>query len=329
MKNNKIKIVFFWTPEFSSNILQEFIDSDKYDVKAIVTQIDKKVWRKQEITSSQVKKVWLKNNFKLEDIHTPKLIKNNTKFLDRLKSYNADYFVVVAYGKILPLELLNIPKDWCINLHVSKLPKYRWASPIQSALLNGDTETWITVMQMDESMDTGNIIDILNLDIKHSDTSLSIFNKIENIWWEFLLETLYKFYNNEINSYKQNDSNATYCSKIKKSDWEILKIESSKSIYNKYQAYTPWPWIYTKYNNKTLKLLDLDYIDLTRNKELFLELESLEEIKDKSIFTVIEFNKKIYLKTKNWYVELLEVQLEWKKRQEIWVFIRWYPDFIN
>ncbi len=136
--SQKIKIGFFGTPELSAQVLKDILDSDNYSVEFVVTNPDKPFGRKQELIFSPVKQLAKKNSLK---IFQPIKIRNNNEFLEEIATYHCDYFIVLVYGKILPKELLEIPHKMCINIHGSLLPAYRGASPIQSALLNGETET--------------------------------------------------------------------------------------------------------------------------------------------------------------------------------------------
>jgi methionyl-tRNA formyltransferase len=198
----------------------------------------------------------------------PEKIRGNTDFFDILKSYGCDYFIVVAYGKILPKELLEIPKKMCINIHGSILPKYRGASPIQSALLHGEKETGVTIMQMSEGMDEGDILKIRTIQIDLHETSETLFRKFEKISGPTLIQTLLELEHGGITPLPQDHERATYCKKIEKEEGLIDWSKSAKVIYQMWQAYTPWPGIYTIFDGKRLLLESVSVIPgLSRNPE--------------------------------------------------------------
>lgn len=314
-----MKIAFFGTWEFSKNILAWILKDNNIDVWLVVSQPDKPVWRKKIITPTPVKALALENNIK---VLQPERLKNNTEFFNELRWF--DFIVVVAYWKIVPNEVLNAPKYWCINIHGSILPKYRWASPIQEAIKNGDIETGLTIMYMSEWMDEWDILDIKKIKIDKLDNTLDIFKKFEQIGPNLLIETLNQVLNWTIKWQKQDNSKATYCSKITKQDWEInLKTDSWVDIYNKYKAYYPWPWIFTYYNNKKL---NLEKIELIENAAILspsggkLDRGTVVKI-DKKTYWIITIDNKILI--------LKQVKLEWKKSMDILSFINWNKDFLD
>jgi len=307
-----MKIAFFWTWEFSKNIL-EWILKEKYiEVSLIVSQPDKAVWRKKEIVNTPVKSLALEKNIK---ILQPEKLKNNTEFFNELKWF--DFIVVVAYWKIVPKEVLNAPKYWCINIHGSILPKYRWASPIQESIKNWDTETWLTIMYMSEGMDEWDILSIEKTPIDILDKTPDIFKKFEAFWSELLIKTLKWIIKWEIKSIPQDNTKASYCSKIEKQDWEIfVKENSAKKIYDKFRAYYPWPWIFCFYNNKKLIIEDCFFEEYIPKKN--------------EIWTIVCIQKwKYWIICSNWILILKQVKLEWKKSMDIISFINWNKDFLN
>lgn len=324
-----MKIWFFWTGEFSKNILKDILEKNEIEVALCVSQQDKPVWRKQELIPTEVKVLSLEKNIPLLQ---PEKLRNNKDFFEHLKTLNLDFIVVVAYWKIIPREILEIPKFWCINIHGSILPKYRWASPIQEAIKLGETKTWLTIMYMSEGMDEWDILDIKEVEIDIIDTSIDIFKKFEIIWTELLTDTLKKIVKWEINAVKQVEKDATYCSKIDKKDGIInWKEETAKEIYDKFRAYTPWPWIYSYYNNKKISFEDCFYyeIDLSDDDELIawdvLEIEN-EHYDEKNPSSK---NKEIWILCKKWIFIIKKVKLEWKNTMDINTFINWYKEFIN
>ncbi len=169
----KIKVIFMGTPDFSVPILNSLIE--KYKVIAVVTQPDKKVGRKQILSQSPIKKIAQENKI---EVLQPEKIRVNAEFIRRVKKLSPDLIVVAAYGLILPREILGMPKYKVINVHASLLPKYRGASPIQSAILNGDKETGATIMLVNEKMDEGDILTQEKIKIAQAETSESLHNKL-------------------------------------------------------------------------------------------------------------------------------------------------------
>ena len=172
-----MKIAFFWTWEFSKNILKNILESkNPLEVKLIVSQADKPIWRKKEIIPTPVKTLALEKNI---EILQPEKLKNNEDFFEKLKSLDLDFIVVVAYGKIIPKDILDIPKFSCINIHGSLLPLYRWASPIQESIKNWDKKTWLTIMYMSEWMDEWDMLAKKEVNIDILDKTPDIFRKFE------------------------------------------------------------------------------------------------------------------------------------------------------
>ena len=316
-----MKIAFFWTWEFSRNTLEWILNEWNIEVWLVVSQPDKPIGRKKIITPTPVKILAEANNIK---VLQPEKLRNNTEFFKELKWF--DFIVVVAYWKIVPNEVLEAPEYWCINIHGSILPNYRWASPIQEAVKNGDIETWLTIMYMSKWMDEWDILDIKKVNIDKLDKTENIFKKFESIGPKALINTLNWIINWDIKWQKQDNSKATYCRKISKEDGQInIENENIKNIYNKYKAYTPWPGIYSYYNKKKFSIEKCDYneIDLSNDKEFNLweviELENEHWAK----------NKQIWIICKWWILILQQVKLEWKKSMDILSFINWNKDFLE
>lgn len=316
-----MKIAFFWTPEFAKNILSDlFYNFKEIEIKLVVSQPDKPVWRKKEILKTKTAEFATSNNLELMQ---PETLKNNIEFLNKLKSLNLDFIVVVAYWKIIPQNILDIPKYSCINIHWSILPNYRWASPVQESLKAWDKKTWITIMYMSDKMDEWDILQIKEVEIDIKDKSQDIFKKFEKIWAWLLVDTLKKVVNKTITPIKQDDKFATYCKKIEKNDWKIdFKNSSSLEIYNKFRSYSPWPWIFTYYFEKKLDITDC-----------FFDESIVEFDKDFSPWDVVEIEfdskKNIAVLCKTWVLIINKVKLEWKKEISIFDFINWNKYFLN
>lgn len=315
-----MKIAFFWTWDFSRNILKDLIKNEKIKINLIVSQADKPVWRKKEILETPVKILAKENNL---EILQPEKLKNNFDFIEKLKSLELDFIVVVAYWKIIPKEILEIPKFWCINIHWSLLPAYRWASPIQEAIKNWESLTWLTIMYMSEWMDEWDMLAKKEINIDIVDKTPDLFEKFEKFWADLLIETLEKIISGEIKPEKQNENLATYCSKIEKKDWKIdFKNENAKNIYNKFRAYFPWPWIYSFYKWKKFSIEDCFFEEIDLDEENFRAWDVIE-IWDS------EKNNQIWIICKNWVLILKKVKLEWKKEVDIKSFINWNKDFLE
>ena len=250
------RIGFFGTPSLAASVLMDILDHSSFEVVCVVTNPDKPVGREQILTPTPVKIIAIEHDI---PVFTPTKIRDNTEFLDTLRAFECDYFIVVAYGRILPKALLEIPKKMCINIHGSILPKYRGASPIQSALLHGETETGVTIMQMSEGMDEGDILKIRTIAIDPTETSASLFEKFATLSGTTLIQTLLELEHGGITPLVQDIEKATYCTKIEKEDGKINWQKTAKEIYQQWQAYTPWPGIYTEYEGKKLSLASIEY----------------------------------------------------------------------
>lgn len=316
-----MKIAFFGTWVFSRNILESILDYSEIEVCLVVSQPDKPVWRKKEIIATPVKSLALEKGIK---VLQPEKLKWNTDFFGELK--DLDFIVVVAYGKIVPKEVLDAPKYGCINIHGSMLPLYRWASPIQESIKSWDTKTWLTIMYMSEGMDEWDILSIWEVDIEKDDKAPDIFTKFEQVWPELLVKTLKWILSWDVKWQKQDDSNAIYCSKIEKSDGEVFfKKDIGQDIYNKFRSYYPWPGIYSYYNSKKFSIEDcyLEDIDLSKDGEI--NLGDVVEIEDEHDSK----NKDIGVVCKGWILILKQVKLEWKRSMDILSFVNWNKDFLD
>lgn len=312
-----IRIGFFGTPVLSARILQDFLHSKTFEVVFVVTWEDKPTGRHQILTASPVKELAMTHSI---PVLQPALIRGNTEFLETVASYWVDYFVVVAYGKILPQELLNIPKKYPINIHGSILPDYRGASPIQAALIAGEKETGITIMVMNEKMDEGDVIDIQTIKIDSLETSETLFDKFEEMSGIFTLKTIEKLDKWFIVPKPQNHSQATFCRKITKEKWLLDFTKTAKELYHLYQGLTPWPGIYTLYKGKKL-IIEKCFYNPHSNV--------LPGDKRGDIGTVIQEGDEIWIICGKWILTLSQVKLEWRKSQSIKEFLNGQREFIS
>jgi len=246
-----IRVVYMGTPDFSIAPLKVLIE--KTNVVLVVTKPDALVGRKKVLTSSPVKKLALEGNI---PVFTPESIKKDYQTIIDAKP---DLIVTCAYGKIIPKELIDLPKYGCVNIHASLLPKYRGAAPIQWALMNGDKETGITLMYMDEFMDTGNIIDISKYEIKNTDDVGTLHDVLSVMGGDLLEKNLEYLVSGNVKSIKQDDNLATYAPMIERNMEELDFSDFVENIYNKIRAFSPWPLTRTKIYDDEIKVIKAHY----------------------------------------------------------------------
>ena len=259
-----MRIIFMGTPDYAEHILERLIEEKNMDVVAVYTQPDKPVGRKKILTAPSVKLLADKNSIK---VYQPIKLRSED-VIDELLKIECDYIVVAAYGQILPREILNHAP--CINLHASILPKYRGASPIQQVLLNGETQTGVTAMLMDEGLDTGEILKISKLDINEDIMVEELFDNLTKIATDLSVDILKNY--DSITPYKQDEKLATHCKKISRADGEVV-FDNAKALYNKYRAFTPWPGVYLKSGLKLKRMKLEDKVSKHRAGEI-LSLDS-------------------------------------------------------
>ena len=249
VKNLKdLKVVYMGTPNFSVPTLEMLIEET--NVIGVVTQEDKEVGRKKVLTPSPVKECALKHNIK---VLTPHKIREEYQDIMEL---DPDIIITCAYGQIVPKELLDFPYYGCINIHGSILPEYRGASPIQSAIMNGDTETGITIMYMDEQMDTGNIINMDKIDIDITDTYGTLSDKLSIVGKNLLLKTLPKIIADDNWNIKQDDGAATYTKKITREQERLDFSKTKKEVYDYIRALNPSPLANILLNGEEIKIVE-------------------------------------------------------------------------
>ena len=244
-----MKIFFFGTPEFAVPTLDKLLNNSNFEVLGIITQPDKRRGRGNQLTPSAVKQVAIAHNF---PIWQPKRLKKSPKTLEILKNSGADAFVVVAYGQLLSPEILAMPKLGCINVHGSILPKYRGAAPLQWSLVNGEAETGITTMLMDEGMDTGAMLLKAYTPIQLLDNVDQIAEVLAQKGADLLIETLEKLANHQIKPIPQNSDEATHAPLIQKADFEIDWSRSAWEIHNQVRGF--FPNCFTQFREQTLKV---------------------------------------------------------------------------
>ncbi len=248
MKNKKIKFIFWGTPDVASKTL-EILKNNGYLPSLIVTSPDKPAGRGLHMTPSPVS-IWANKN-KIPCLKPDKI---DDDFIEKLKikidEKSIILSIVVAYGKILPENLINLPKLGTINIHYSLLPKYRGASPLESALLNGDNSTGITIQQMVYKLDSGPIIKQKEIAIKNETTKNDLRENLIKLGAETLSKIIPEIIKDNIETKNQNESEASSCTKIKKSDGELNLKDNDKDNFNKYRAFAGWPGTFFYINNK-------------------------------------------------------------------------------
>lgn len=245
-----MKIVFMGTPDYAVKTLEALISSE-HEVAAVFAQPDKPVGRKQILTAPPVKVTALEHSI---PVYQP-LSMRDGEAKKTLEEINPDVCVVVAYGKILPEEILSIPKFGCVNGHASLLPKYRGASPIQWSIVCGEEQTGITTMLMDKGMDTGDVLEQLKVDIGPEETAEELFERLSVLSAELMLSTLEKLEKGEITPQKQNESGATYAPIIKKDMAHLDFNKTAKEIHNAVRGYYSWPCAFFFLKGKRVKAI--------------------------------------------------------------------------
>jgi methionyl-tRNA formyltransferase len=247
-----MKIVFFGTSNVALPVLTAL--ANHHEIAGVVTMPDSFVGRKKILQESPVSV--LAKELQVANIFKPKIIKGNEEFLQQLKNIQAEIFVVVSYGKILPLEIINLPTHKTVNVHFSLLPKYRGASPIQFALLNGESVTGTSIFILDEKMDEGPILAQKDFAIDSDDNFLTLSQKLAFESAKLLLEVLSNYQNGSVKAVPQDHSLATYTKIISREDGKIDWTKSASQIYNQFRAFYPWPGIWTLWNGKKVKITD-------------------------------------------------------------------------
>jgi len=311
--NNNIKIVFMGTPIFAVTILRALLEAN-FNIVSVFTRPDRKTGRNQELQKSDVKVI--AENYNLPVIEMEKI---NDEFLEKVTSLKPDVIVVAAYGSILPKAVLDIPKYGSINVHASLLPSFRGPSPIQNALLRGEKETGITIMRMDEGIDTGDILAQEKIEIDENETLVELYEKLANLGAKLLIDTIPRFINGEIKPVVQDNAHSTICELIEKSDGHVSWSESARNIYNCYRAFTPWPGLFTFWEKSgTLMRMKLNKIGIDPKEE-----------KAHHLGEVFADNDNILVRAGDGCIILKEVQPEGKTNMDIKSFINGNPEFIG
>ena len=297
-----MKVIFMGTPDFAVGALEAIVEAG-HEVVLVVTQEDKPKGRGKEIQYTPVKEAAIRHGI---EVYQPHRVKNEES-VTKLRDYNADVFVVAAYGQILSKELLDMPKYGCVNIHASLLPKYRGAAPIQWSIIDGEDVTGVTTQMMAEGIDTGDILDVIEVEIDREETGGSLFDKLTVAGSEVILTTLKKLEDGTVTRTPQDHSKSTYAKMLDKKMGNIDFEKSAEEIERLIRGLNPWPSAYTVYNGKTIKIWKAEVSDK--------EYEgSYGQIVDKT-------KKAIIIKTGKGALAITELQLEGKKRMTTEAFL--------
>lgn len=303
-----MKIIFMGTPDFSVGTLEGLICAG-HEITLVVTQPDKPKGRGHQMQMSPVKEFALTKSL---PVFQPVRIRKKDE-IAYLKQYEADVIVVVAYGQILPKEILEFPNLGCINVHASLLPKYRGAAPIQWAVINGDETTGVTIMRMDEGLDTGDIILKEEIRLDEQETGGSLFEKLESVGATACIKALALMESGQASFLPQKEEDATFTTLIHKKMGEISFEQSKYEIERLIRGLNPWPSAFTFWSQKNVKLWSAN----VRNDE--------EEWKSYQLGMVCEISKEWFvIKTIDGGLQINELQLEGKKRMFVADFLRGY-----
>lgn len=307
MTKNNNKIVFFGSDENSAKLLAELIQAE-YNIELVVTKTSKKTGRSQK--QNLVKKIAEQSNLKI--VEKDKL--NDPESIQIIQNTEANLAILLSYGTMIPQEILDSFPLGIINIHPSLLPKYRGPSPVQTALLNGDQETGVSIMLLTKEMDAGPIIVQKKIAINIDDNHETLNNKLFSLGNKLLMNNLEKYIQGKIQAHSQDNNQVTFSQMIKKEDGLIDWHNSAQKIKNQIRAFYNWPGAYTYFNNKLLKII---------------EAKTSEENTKHQIGEVFLEEDKVTIQTKNGLLYPLVIQIEGKQKMDINSFVNGYQDFIG
>ena len=300
-----MKVIFMGTPEFSVGTLNAVIEAG-HEVVLAVTQPDKPKGRGKEMQFTPVKECALAHNI---PVYQPKRVRD-PECIEELKKYEADVCVVIAFGQILPKEILDMTKYGCINVHASLLPKYRGAAPIQWAVINGETVSGVTTMQMDEGLDTGDMLEKTEIVLDEKETGGSLHDKLAKAGAELCVSTLCKLEKGELVPVKQGEASSEYARMLDKKLGEINWEKKASEIERLIRGLNPWPSAYTQWNNKTMKIWEAQVVP--------------EETKEAPGTVVRVAKDGFFVQTGEGLLKIQSLQIPGKKRMEADAFLRGY-----
>lgn len=300
-----MRVVFMGTPDFAVGTLEELIKAG-HEIIGVVTQPDKPKGRGKTLMPTPVKGVALKHQI---PVYQPKKVREK-EFTEALRNLSPDVIVVAAFGQIITKEILEIPRFGCINVHASLLPAYRGAAPIQWAVINGEKESGVTIMQMDEGLDTGDMIDKVVVPLAQDETGGSLFDKLSQAGARLCVKVLKDLEEGKAVREKQPEESTTpYASMISKKMGEINWSQSAGSIEQLIRGLDPWPSAYTKLQGKTLKLWKARVVEEKQEKGRPGEVVQVEK-------------EAFFVQTGEGILKIEELQMEGKKRMDTGAFLR-------
>ena len=298
-----MNIIFMGTPDFAAESLKAIIEKG-HNIMAVVTNPDRPKGRGMKMVSSPVKEFAISKNLK---IYQPEKVRNNVEFIEEIKALQPDVICVVAYGKILPKEILDIPRLGCINVHGSLLPHHRGGAPIQRAIINGDKKTGVTIMEMVKKMDAGRMYASSEIPILDSDNNSSLFEKLAIIGKNLLMENIEDIYNGKNEGIMQNEEEATISPNIAPEEEKINFNIDARKVFNLIRGLSDEPGAYCEYNGQRIKIYKAS---IEKNDS------------DASPGTIINIKKSLIVKCKTDAISILELQIPGKKRMNV-------KDFLN
>ena len=303
-----MKIIFMGSPDFSVGTLEALIEAG-HEVVLAVTQPDKPKGRGKEMQFTPVKECALKYNI---PVYQPRRVRE-AQCMEELQKYNADIMVVVAFGQILPKEILEMTPYGCVNVHASLLPKYRGSAPIQWAIINGEEVTGVTTMQMDEGIDTGDMLLKTEIPIEPKETGGSLFDKLAQAGAKLCVETLEALQNGTVTPIPQGETTTAYAKMLDKQLGDINWNKTAVEIERLIRGLTPWPSAYTNWNDKVMKIWDAEVSDID------------VEMEDAKPGTIVKVEKDaFYVQTGEGLLKVCELQIPGKKRMDAGAFLRGY-----
>lgn len=306
------QVLFFGTSQVSIPTLEALTTSEEIELKAVITQPDKPVGRKQELTPPPVKIYAEKKEI---PVLQPEKVRGNEEFLSFVQNAKPDFIVVISYGNILPQEILQTARYGAFNIHTSLLPKYRGASPIQQALKNGDETTGISIIKMNEKMDEGDIIMLKKVVIEPEDNYESLEKKLAITGAQLIVPVLQDFAEGALKPMKQDHAKATYCQKIQKEDGKInWSEETAEEISNKIRAFSLWPKTYTTWQGK---------------KVIIAKARHQEKSGEKPGTLTINEQNELEVACKSGALIPLTIQIEGKKEMPVAEFLKGYKKKIE
>lgn len=308
-----MKIVFFGTPQFALPFLQELIKDREIEVAAVVTQPDKPSGRGGKVTPPPIK---LAAQNAAITLFQPTSLKTNPSVEKLLRDIRADVFVVVAYGKMIPKRILDIPLKGVVNVHPSLLPRHRGPSPLQWAIAEGDSQSGVAIMLLDEGMDTGPLLASEHISLDADETYESLVKKVRQIGPTLLVLTLKRYMDGKIIPIPQNEAKATHTRLLEREDGHVRWSEGITNIERKHRAYSPWPgsWSVWKRNDGSVMRLK------------FLKLRPVDFHADVTPATVTIKDDRMYIDASDGTLEILELQPEGKSKMRSSDFIQGHPD---